>query len=289
MTERQPTNLGASIRQLLLNRARATGRSHQELAVLFAIERLLFRLGSSSFASDFVLKGGLMNLVWVGDSARPTRDLDLLGLGDCTPDAAVTAIREIVAMERDDGLSFDLSSIRLASIATALPQAGIELSFTCDLGGMRLPLHVDVGFGDAVVPPPVWISYPSMLDFDAPRLLGYPAEVTAAEKLHAIVVRGRANTRLKDYYDLYTASGMGLLPEEGLAEAIAHTFRRRATAIPAGLPEGLEMAFAMDRTRGAQWEAFKRKSSLSAPDLVVVTDRIAQFAGPAFARARQHT
>ena len=82
---------------------------------------------------------------------------------------------------------------------------------------------------------------------------------------------------------------MGLLPEEGLAEAIAHTFRRRATAIPAGLPEGLEMAFAMDRTRGAQWEAFKRKSSLSAPDLVVVTDRIAQFAGPAFARARQHT
>ena len=289
MTERQPTNLGASIRQRLLNRARATGRSHQELAVLFAIDRLLFRLGSSPFASDFVLKGGLMNLVWVGDSARPTRDLDLLGLGDCTPDAAVTAIREIVAMDLDDGLSFDLSSIRIVPIATALPQAGIQLSFTCDLGGMRLPLHVDVGFGDAVVPPPVWISYPSMLDFEAPRLLGYPAEVTAAEKLHAIVVRGRANTRLKDYYDLYTASGMGLLPEEGLAEAIAHTFRRRATAIPEELPEGLEKAFALDRTRGAQWEAFKRKSSLPAPDLLCVTEQIAQFAGPAFARARQHT
>ena len=289
MTERQPTNLGASIRQRLLNRARATGRSHQELAVLFAIERLLFRLGSSPFASDFVLKGGLMNLVWVGDSARPTRDLDLLGLGDCTPDAAVTAIREIVAMDLDDGLSFDLSSIRIVPIATALPQAGIQLSFTCDLGGMRLPLHVDVGFGDAVVPPPVWISYPSMLDFEAPRLLGYPAEVTAAEKLHAIVVRGRANTRLKDYYDLYTASGMGLHPEEGLAEAIAHTFRRRATAIPEELPEGLEKAFALDRTRGAQWEAFKRKSSLPAPDLLCVTEQIAQFAGPAFARARQHT
>jgi predicted nucleotidyltransferase component of viral defense system len=289
MTERQPTNLGASIRQRLLNQARATGRSHQELAVLFAIERLLFRLGSSPFASDFVLKGGLMNLVWVGDSARPTRDLDLLGLGDCTPDAAVTAIREIVAMDLDDGLSFDLSSIRIVPIATALPQAGIQLSFTCDLGGMRLPLHVDVGFGDAVVPPPVWISYPSMLDFEAPRLLGYPAEVTAAEKLHAIVVRGRANTRLKDYYDLYTASGMGLLPEEGLAEAIAHTFRRRATAIPEELPEGLEKAFALDRTRGAQWEAFKRKSSLPAPDLLCVTEQIAQFAGPAFARARQHT
>lgn len=289
MTERQPTNLGASIRQRLLNQARATGRSHQELAVLFAIERLLFRLGSSPFASDFVLKGGLMNLVWVGDSARQTRDLDLLGLGDCTPDAAVTAIREIVAMDLDDGLSFDLSSIRIVPIATALPQAGIQLSFTCDLGGMRLPLHVDVGFGDAVVPPPVWISYPSMLDFEAPRLLGYPAEVTAAEKLHAIVVRGRANTRLKDYYDLYTASGMGLLPEEGLAEAIAHTFRRRATAIPEELPEGLEKAFALDRTRGAQWEAFKRKSSLPAPDLLCVTEQIAQFAGPAFARARQHT
>jgi predicted nucleotidyltransferase component of viral defense system len=114
MTERQPTNLGASIRQRLLNRARATGRSHQELAVLFAIERLLFRLGRSPFASDFVLKGGLMNLVWVGDSARPTRDLDLLGLAAVTPDEAVAALRQIVAMDLNDGLNFDASSIRLS-------------------------------------------------------------------------------------------------------------------------------------------------------------------------------
>ena len=287
MTERQPTNLGASIRQRLLNRARATGRSHQELAVLFAIERLLFRLGRSPFASDFVLKGGLMNLVWVGDSARPTRDLDLLGLADRTPDEAVAVLRPIVAMDLNDGLNFDASSIRLTPIATALPEAGIQLSFICDLGGMRLPLQVDLGFGDAVVPPPVWISYPSMLDFDAPRLLGYPAEVTAAEKLHAIVIRGRANTRLKDYYDLYTADRLGLLPEGGLAEAISHTFRRRETALPEELPEGLTRAFAEDRTRQVQWEAFKRKSALQAPTLDVVTDRIAQFAGPAFARAQQ--
>jgi len=194
-----------------------------------------------------------------------------------------------VAMDLNDGLNFDASSIRLTPIATALPEAGIQLSFICDLGGMRLPLQVDVGFGDAVVPPPVWVSYPAMLDFDPPRLLGYPAEVTAAEKLHAIVIRGRANTRLKDYYDLHTADRLGLLPEGGLAEAIAHTFRRRETALPEELPEGLTQAFAEDRTRQVQWEAFKRKSSLQAPDLIFATDRIAQFAGPAFARARQHT
>jgi hypothetical protein len=82
---------------------------------------------------------------------------------------------------------------------------------------------------------------------------------------------------------------LGLLPEGGLAEAIAHTFRRRETALPEELPEGLTQAFAEDRTRQVQWEAFKRKSSLQAPDLIFATDRIAQFAGPAFARARQHT
>jgi hypothetical protein len=101
------------------------------------------------------------------------------------------------------------------------------------------------------------------------------------------VIRGRANTRLKDYYDLYTADRLGLLPEGGLAEAISHTFRRRETALPEELPEGLTRAFAEDRTRQVQWEAFKRKSALQAPALDVVTDRIAQFAGPAFARARQ--
>lgn len=289
MTDRRPTNLAASIRQRLLNRARATGRSHQELAILFALERLLFRLGHSPHASAFVLKGGLMSMVWVGDGARPTRDLDLLGLAAATPEQVAAALRQILAMEMEDGLQFDLASIRWSYITTALPQPGIQFTFNCDLGGMRLPLQVDVGFGDAVVPPPVWVSYPSLLDFESPRLLGYPAEVTAAEKLHAIVVRGRANTRLKDYYDLYTAAGLGLLPAERLAAAIVHTFQRRLTEIPVDCPEGLTRTFAEDRTSQAQWEAFRRKSSLRAPDLIVVTDRIAQFAVPAFERARQVT
>lgn len=289
MTDRRPINLAASIRQRLLNRARTTGRSHQELAILFALERLLFRLGHSPHASSFVLKGGLMSMVWVGDAARPTRDLDLLGLAAATPDHVAAALRQILAMEMEDGLQFDLASIRWSYITTALPQPGIQFTFNCDLGGMRLPLQVDVGFGDAVVPPPVWVSYPSLLDFESPRLLGYPAEVTAAEKLHAIVVRGRANTRLKDYYDLYTAAGLGLLPAEPLAAAIVHTFQRRLTEIPVDCPEGLTRTFAEDRTSQAQWEAFKRKSSLKAPHLIVVTDRIAQFAVPAFERARHVT
>jgi len=289
MTVRPPTNLGASIRQRLLNRARATGRSHQELAILFALERLLFRLGRSPHASQFVLKGGLMSMVWVGDAARPTRDLDLLGLVTATPEQVTVALRQILAMELEDGLHFDLSSIRWSLITTSLPQPGIQFTFTCDLGGMKLPLQVDVGFGDAVVPAPVWVSYPSLLDFESPRLLGYPAEVTAAEKLHAIVVRGRANTRLKDYYDLYTADGLGLLPDDPLTAAIAHTFRRRLTEIPVDRPEGLTRTFAQARTSQTQWEAFKRKSSLPAPDLITVTDRIARFAVPAFERARQVT
>lgn len=286
MTDRKLKNVAASVRQRLLNRARAEGRAFQELATLYAMERFLYRLGRSAHAERFVLKGGLMTLTWAGEYARVTRDIDLLGRGANSVGAVVARVREVLAVEVDDGVRFDATSVEGSEITVETAYVGVRVAFAANLAGMVLRMQVDVGFGDAVVPEPRWVDYPQLLDLGAPRLLGYPAEATLAEKLHAIVVLGLANSRLKDYYDLWTAARLGVVTSEGLGEAIRHTFARRGTTLPDGLPEGLTPAFAEDPTKQAQWAGFVRKSRLEAPSLEEVVDAAAGLAGAGFPVAR---
>lgn len=287
MTERKLANVAASVRQRLLNRARVQKRSFQELATLYAMERFLFRLGRSPHADGFVLKGGLMTLTWAGEHARVTRDIDLLGRGANSVTAVVVRIREVLAVDVDDGIRFDPASVNGSELRTAAAYTGVRVSFRADLAGMLLHLQVDVGFGDVVVPEPRWTDYPQLLDFGAPRLLGYPPEATLAEKLHAIVVLGYANTRMKDYYDLWTAHRLAITTSESLGAAVRQTFARRGTVVPDQLPEALSPAFAGAPEKQAQWAGFVRKSALDAPEFHAVVEAAAELAGPAFVHARQ--
>jgi predicted nucleotidyltransferase component of viral defense system len=250
------------------------------------MERFLFRLGRSDHADRFVLKGGLMTLTWAGEYARVTRDIDLLGWGANSVEAVVERVREVLEVEVDDGIRFDPDSLQGREIMVETAYVGVRLWFTGDLSGMVLRMQVDVGFGDAVVPTPTWIDYPQLLDFGQPRLLGYPAAATLAEKLHAVVVLGFANSRMKDYYDLWSAARLKVVTVEELGEAIRHTFARRGTAIPSELPEGLTAAFAKDSTKQAQWRGFVRKSRLVAPSLAEVVDVAAGLAAGGLASAR---
>lgn len=286
MSQRKVTHVAASVRQRLLNRARAEGRAFQELAMLFAMERFLFRLGQSAHAERFVLKGGLMTITWAGEYARLTRDIDLLGRGENSVETVSARIREVLEVESDDGMRFDLGSIEGRAITVEAAYVGVRVAFVADLAGMVLRMQVDVGFGDAVVPEPRLVSYPQLLDHGAPRLLGYPAEATLAEKLHAIVVLGLANSRMKDYYDIWTAARLGVVTTAGLGLAIRHTFQRRGTCLPGELPEGLTAAFADDPSKQAQWGGFARKSRLQAPGLAEVVAVAAALAEAAFEVAR---
>ncbi len=286
MTARKLTNVAASVRQRLLNRARAEGRVFQELATLYVMERFLYRLGRSEHAESFVLKGGLMTLTWADEHARVTRDIDLLGWGASSVDAVVGRVREVLAVEVDDGVAFDVSSVEGTEITVQAAYVGVRVGFRADLDGMVLRMQVDVGFGDAVVPEPAWFDYPQILDLGAPRLLGYPPEATLAEKLHAVVTLGLTNSRMKDYYDLWSARRLGVVTPEGLGAALRHTFARRGTALPAELPEGLTAAFAEDASKQAQWRGFVRKSRLEAPTLGEAVEAAGVLAGPAFALAR---
>lgn len=287
MTRRKLTNVAASVRQRLLDRARAEGRVFQELATLYAMERFLFRLGRSTLAHRFVLKGGLMTLTWAGEHARVTRDIDLLGWGSSSVHGVTRQLREILAFQVEpDGVVFDLDSVVGQEILSQAVHVGVRLLFSADLGGMVLRMQVDVGFGDAVVPEPRWIDYPQLLDLGRPRVLGYPVEATLAEKLHAVVERGLTNSRMKDYYDLWAAQQLGVTTAGALGESIRHTFARRETAVPRELPEGLTPAFADDAAKRTQWRAFVRKSKLPAPSLSEVVDAAAALAADAFEAAR---
>ncbi len=196
-------NLGASVRAKLLNQARASGQPFDLILVRFALERLLYRLSISGHAERFVLKGAMLLTTWFDDPARPTRDLDLLGFGDPDPDAMQATFHDILSIEVDDGILFNADALRVDRIREALDYGGVRLRAVADVGGARVPVAIDVGFGDALEPGAELLEYPTLLDQPAPKLRAYARETVIAEKFQAMVALGRANSRMKDFYDIW--------------------------------------------------------------------------------------
>jgi len=220
----------------------------------FALERLLYRLGQLPEADDFTLKGAFTFLVWEGELGRQTRDLDLLGSGppsaDRLRDILVRACRADVP---EDGVEYDAEDLEVAPIREGNVYDGLRAELTAHVGSARLPLQVDVGFGDAVVPPPERRVFPGLLDFPEPEVKTYPPETVVAEKVHGMVRFGRANTRMKDFYDVWRISRTVRLEGEDLTEALRATFERRQTPLPQEMPVALTDTFAEVEGKQRQW------------------------------------
>ncbi len=200
---RAPHNLAASARRRLLNISRASGADYNQLLIRYAIERFLYRLSVSSHSEAFILKGAMLFHVWEGSLHRPTHDLDLLGFGDRSLKHITSVIHDICGTRvEDDGWTFDAATINAEEISTVSEYGGVRVRLVGTLGGAVIRLQADIGFGDAVTPPPSIGSYPSLLGLPAPLLRMYPRETVVAEKVEAIVKLGIFNTRYKDYYDL---------------------------------------------------------------------------------------
>lgn len=278
-------NVAASVHQRLLNRARAEGRPFNELLQYFAMERFLYRLGCSPYRDHFVLKGALMFIVWQVPFPRPTRDIDLLARMDNAVQHVTTALRDICEVSvPDDGLRFAGETAVGERIMEAADYAGVRVRFTAFLGKARIPMQVDVGFGDPVTPNPSVIRWPTLLDFPAPELQGYSRESTIAEKVQIMVRLGEINSRMKDFFDVWLLAARGSFEGETLARAIQATFQQRGTVIPAS-PVALSDAFARDPERQVRWEAFLRRYRLSRDAdiptrLTEVVRVIAAFLGP---------
>ena len=264
-------NLAASIRARLKQRADTTKQDFNLILTHYGLERLLYRMSISPHAGNYLLKGALLFSLWYDQPHRPTRDADLLGFGPDDIDTAVTTFREICAMKEVDGIVFDPASVRGSVIRKEAGYGGVRIDLLAKLDGARITLQVDIGFGDAVTPAPESVSYPVLLDdLPAPQLRSYPKYTVVAEKFHAVCLLGMANTRMKDYFDLWVLLTEGALESTELRRAIDATFARRQLQLPDTTPSGLSDAFARDAVKTAQWTAFLKKNRLQALDLVDV-------------------
>lgn len=256
-------DLAASIHQRLLNFARREKRPLNELLQYFAIERFLFRLGQTKYRTSFILKGAQMLRVWDAPAARPTMDIDLLGKVQNDIENLERIVRECCSVEVDDGVIFDSESVSGETIRKEGEYSGIRINAKGQLGRIRLHLQIDVGFGDAIIPGPVEIELPQLLDFGRPSLLAYTPESAIAEKFQAMVVLDIANTRMKDFYDIWLLSNALELNKATLGAAIRETFARRRTPLPIDTPTALTPVFTDDETKKRQWQAFLRKNRLN--------------------------
>lgn len=272
----------------LARHAKAIGVDPNLVLTRYGVERFLYRLSRSQHAERFVLKGALLLLAWLGETLRPTRDVDLLGFGELTDGELLAIFREVCGVVVEpDATIFDAASVKVAPIREDDAYGGHRVTVRGRIGTARVGVQVDIGIGDAVTPAPEWIEYPSLLDFPSPRLRAYPRETVLAEKLHAMVLLGTRNSRMKDYYDVFALLRDGGHDEALLTRAIAATFVRRRTALPEGVPVGLSDVFSGDPERQAQWRAFLAKNRLEGPALVEVVEELRERLASAFDDARR--
>lgn len=264
-------NLPASIQARLLNLAKSQQRDYGQVLTRFALERLLFRLSQSRHADSFLLKGALLFDLWFDVPLRPTRDIDLLGFGLAELPHVIGVFDELCRMDSADGMVFDAQSIQAEEIRKQANYAGIRVTMSANLGSARAAIQVDIGYGDAVVPAPELATYPVLLDdFPAPRLRVYPRYTVVAEKVETLVTLGMANSRMKDYFDLWLLQQEGGLDPDILRSALGATFNRRARPMPVRLPMGLSDDFANDVQKQRQWQAFLKKNQLDYVELSLV-------------------
>ncbi len=280
-------NRAASIRQRLLNRARQEQEPFDAVLNRFGRERLLYRIGISEYRQQFLLKGAMLFALWYDMPHRPTRDMDLLGFGAGELYVLERVFREITQQPVDDGLRFS-ETVKAVETRKEADYAGARITVMATLEQARIPLQIDIGFGDLVTPAAEQINYPVLLDdLSPPRLGAYPVYTVVAEKLQAIVSLGMVNTRLKDYFDLQVLLEREQLDEEVLAAAVRRTFAVRSTPLPQEVPLGLSPEFADDFGKQAQWRAFLRANELVEVPLSDVVERLRTWLMPVLFRAER--
>lgn len=280
-------NLAASIRQRLLNRARQEQVPFDSVLNRFGRERLLYRIGISEYRQKFLLKGAMLFALWYDMPHRPTRDMDLLGFGPGELFVLQRVFREISQQPADDGLRFS-ETVQAEEIRKEASDAGARVILNAPLEQDRIPLQVDIAFGDAVTPAAEEVEYPVLLeDLSPPRLGAYTVYTVIAEKLEAIVQLGMVSSRLKDYFDLQVLLEREQLDELMLAEAVRRTFAVRSTQLPQQVPLGLSSEFGDEQGKQGQWRAFLERNDVPEVPLSLVVAQIREGLMPVLLRAAE--
>jgi len=281
MTKSTKNGIAASVRARLLNRARETQQDFNLVLTRYAIERLLYRISISSYADQFMLKGALLFDLWFDIPHRPTRDIDFLGFGSTELLHIEKLFKVICEIETEDGVIFHADTVHAAEIRKEANYSGVRVTLLGVIDGARSQIQVDIGFGDAVTPEPENVEYPVMLsDFARPKLRVYPRYTVVAEKLEALSTLGIANSRMKDYFDIWILACHTEFDGSILKQAVQATFNSRKSILNTHAPFGLTDAFAQDSQKQIQWNAFLRKNKLEALTLNETVDVLANFLVP---------
>ena len=268
-------NIEASVRALLQNKAKETNRPFAEVLQYYGMERFLYRFSRSEYADKFILKGALMFTVWQVPQRRTTLDIDLSSTYNNQIATIEKVIRDVCKVSvAPDGLIFDSQTIKGQKIKEDADYEGVRIKFRGFLERARIPMQIDVGFGDVIYPKPKTINYPVILDFPKPHLKGYPAESVVSEKFEAMVKLGLLNSRMKDFYDIWLMMRQFDFDGLKLVEALKRTFRHRKTSLPQHKTLFAEEIYDEKSDRQTLWKAFLRKGDIKhAPEKLSTTAR----------------
>jgi predicted nucleotidyltransferase component of viral defense system len=271
MKSTRPSGAAASARQRLLNLAHQQHLDFQDVLRRYAIERLLYRLSQSEYANQFILKGAMLFTLWSGTPQRATQDLDLLGSGESSIAHFEEIFRRLcqLELEEPDGLEWQPDLLKIQQMREEEHYQGLRVHLVARLAVARIAVQIDIGFGDAVTPGPVVISFPTLLRFPAPQVRSYPRETVVAEKFQVMVALELVNSRIKDFYDLWVLARHFEFDGPTLCRALKATFERRRTPLPTAPPVAFTSAFAQDREKQRLWLAFLRKNQLESGEVML--------------------
>ena len=255
----------ASVKDRLKNKSIATGKTVQELLTAYGLERTIFRLSKSQYASNFTLKGGIfLYAVFNGNYSRATTDIDLLAQRISNDVEDMKAVfTDIFSLEVDDPLRFDLDSLDVRPITEFKDYHGVNVSIMAYLDRTRIPISIDIGFGDVIVPERVMMDFPVILSDENPHVYVYSLCSSVAEKFETIVSLAYDNSRFKDYYDLYVLATTHDFNGDEIVEAVRETFENRHSSLNEIV--AFEKDFADNPLRQTRWNAFVKKKKALLP------------------------
>ncbi|MBQ7478601.1 MAG: nucleotidyl transferase AbiEii/AbiGii toxin family protein [Selenomonadaceae bacterium] len=261
----------ASVKERLKNRAVANGKTMQEALTAYGLERTVYRLSVSDYVERFTLKGGIfLYALFDGEFARATRDIDLLaGNIPNDEDNMRKVFDEIFSIECDDAIRYDMATLEVKNIAEFKRYHGVNISIAAYLDKTRVQVSIDIGFGDVVIPDRVKMDFPVLLDMDVPRIYAYSIPSVIAEKFEAMVSLGDANSRYKDFYDIYLLANRYEIAGQELQAAIMETFEHRKTSFDDIFV--FKEDFLESPLHQSRWKSFlKKKKAMIDMELVVV-------------------
>ncbi len=273
-------NIKASVQALLQNKAKETNRPFAEVLQYYGIERFLYRISQSKYADKFILKGALMFIVWHMPERRITLDIDFLARYDNQIATIEKMIKDICKTTVvSDGLIFDYKKVKGQKIKEDADYEGVRIKFLGLLDRSRIPMQIDIAFGDSIYPKPKTFKYPVILDFPNPKLKGYPAESVISEKFEAMIKLGSLNSRMKDFYDIWLMLNQFDFDGTILLEALKRTFKNRKTPLPQRNPLFAEEIYDEKSDRQILWKAFLNKGNIKrAPEkLNLIAKTIEKF------------